>query len=238
MGIKKFINMTLDSINMYNRSRNQAGFTLLEVTVALVIFAVIISLIYPAYTRTYRNIDMAETHAEIYEMARTTMIRIIEDLESTYIPRESGTEPENDDREVLVGEKDFLEDRRADTIRFFSKSHIDISESPTEGGNAKIAYYPLLKEDESISLYRSDTPGNLEWPEENTEGWVICEGLYSVSFTYTDNDGDIYDDWDESNTDSPKALPSIINIRLEFIDRDYPETPLTFSTSVAIPLAD
>jgi prepilin-type N-terminal cleavage/methylation domain-containing protein len=54
------------------------GFTLLEIVVAIAIFAVIISLLYPAYTGTYRNIEAAETQAEIYEMARTAMIRIVE----------------------------------------------------------------------------------------------------------------------------------------------------------------
>ena len=216
----------------------QAGFTLLEIIVALAIFAVIVSLIYPAYTGTYRNIDIAEKQAEIYQMARITLIRIIEDLESTYIPKESGSTPENGDMEFFTGQKDFMDGRRADRIRFYSNSHIDISESPTEGGNAKIAYYPLLKEDESISLYRSDTPDNLEWPEENTGGWIICEGLYSVSITYTDKNGDTRDDWDESVTNSGIKIPSIINIRLEFIDRDSPDTPLTFSTAVAIPLAN
>ena len=225
-------------INMWNNCKEQVGFTLLEIVVALAIFAVIVSLIYPAYTGTYRNIDIAESQAEAYEMARTTLIRIIEDLESTYVPRETNNPNEAENMEIFKGQNDFLEGRRADRIRFFSKSHIDISETLVEGGDAKIAYYPLLKEDQSISLYRSDTPGNLEWPEENTKGWIICEGLYSISFAYTDKNGDIHDDWDESTADSKNKLPSIINIKLEFIDRDNPEKPLTFFTAVALPLVN
>ncbi|MGD9158759.1 MAG: type II secretion system protein [Desulfobacteraceae bacterium] len=230
--------MTSDSINTCNSPKGQTGFTLLEIIVALAIFAVIFSLIFRAYTGTYRNIDIAETQAEIYEMARTTLIRIVEDLESTYIPKDSNDPQENENKESFVGQKDFIEDRRADRLRFFSKSHIDISESPVEGGDAKIVYYPLEKEDESISLYRSDTPGNLEWPEENTKGWIICEGLYSISFTYTDKNGNTHNDWNESVTNSNNKLPSIINIKLEFTDRDNPETPLTFTTAVAMPLAN
>ncbi len=218
--------------------KKQSGFTLLEIIVALFIFAVIVSVIYPAYTGTYRNIDIAESQAEIYEMARTTLIRIVEDLESTYIPKEINGSQDNENRDSFTGQTDYIEGRRADRIRFFSKSHIDIGESVIEGGDAKIAYYPLLKEDESISLYRSDTPGNLEWPEENTNGWIICEGLYSISFTYRDKDGDTHDEWDESVSGSTNRLPSIINIRLEFINKDDPETPLTFSTAVALPLAN
>ena len=230
--------MTSDSINTYNNRKGQTGFTLLEIIVALAIFAIIVSLIFPAYTGTYRNINIAETQAEIYEMARITLIRIVEDIESTYIPKESNDPQENENTESFVGQNDYVGDRRADRVRFFSKSHIDISDSPTEGGDAKIGYYPLVKEDESISLYRSDTPGDLEWPEENTKGWIICEGLYSISFTYTDKNGYAHDNWDESVSNSRSTLPSIINIKLEFIDRNNPEVPLTFSTAVALPLAN
>jgi general secretion pathway protein J len=223
---------------MWNNCKGQVGFTLLEIVVALAIFAIIISLIYQAYIGTYRNIGIAEAQAEIYDMARTTMIRIIEDLESTYVPRDSNDPLESDNADVFKGQEDFFEGRRADRIRFFSRSHIDISETLIEGGDAKIAYYPLLKEDQSISLYRSDTPDNLEWPEENTKGWIICEGLYSISFTYTDKNGDIHDNWDESIADPKNKLPSSINITLEFIDRDNPEKPITFFTAVALPLAN
>jgi len=230
--------MISDSTNIYNSRKKQSGFTLLEIIVALFIFAVIASVLFQAYTGTYRNIDAAETQAEIYEMARTTMIRIVEDLESTYIPKDSNDSEDSENTATFTGQRDFIEGRRADRIRFFSKSHIDISNSLIEGGDAKIAYYPLLKEDESISLYRSDTPGNLEWPEENTKGWIICEGLYSIGFTYTDKIGDTYDDWDASVSNSTNKLPSIIHIRLDFIDKEDPETPITFSTAVAMPLAD
>jgi len=225
-------------INKIKWSKNRYGFTLLEIIVAIAIFAVIVSLIYPAYTGTYRNIEIAETQADIYEMARTTLIRIIEDLESVYIPEVSQASQPNDITEFFKGQNDFIDARRADRIRFYSKSHIDISETPFEAGEAKISYYPLLKEDESISLYRSDTPGNLKWPEENTEGWLICEGLYSISFKYVDKNGDTYDAWDETHMNSSKKLPSIININLEFIDKDDPEKPITFSTAVYIPLAN
>ncbi len=232
-------NLLLLHVSPKNReTHGQCGFTLLEITVAIAIFAVIVSLIYPAYTGTYRNIQIAESKADIYGMARTALIRIIEDLESAYIPQQTENIQDDTGIETLTGEDKYIEDRQADKIRFFSRSHIDVSGYNYEEGDAKIAYYPLMKEDKSISLYRSDTQGNLAWPEENTSGWKICEGLYSVNITYRDKNGDTYDAWDESVVDSEKKLPSIITVTLEFIDSDNPEKPLIFSTSVALPLAN
>jgi general secretion pathway protein J len=220
------------------RVKGQHGFTLLEIVVAIAIFAVIISLIYPAYTGTYRNIDTAERQSEIYEMARTALVRIVEDLESTYVPQPSdGTQGETAS-EALIGQDDFIEGRESDRIRFFSRSHIDLKETQDEAGEAKIAYYPILKEDKSITLYRSDTRANLEWPDDNTGGWRICEGLHSVNFSYRDKDGNNYDTWDRSNSGQGTGLPLMVTVTLKFIDRDDPEKPLTFSTSVALPLAN
>jgi general secretion pathway protein J len=214
------------------------GFTLLEIVVAIAIFAVIISLIYPAYTGTYRNIEIAESQSDVYEMARTALIRIVEDLESTYIPEPSEGGQGETGNEAFIGQDDFIEGRESDRIRFFSRSHVDLEVSQDEAGEAKIAYYPVLKEDKSITLYRSDTLANLEWPEENTGGWRICEGLYSVSFTYRGKDGNTYDAWDKSVAGPDTVLPSMVTVKLEFIDKDDPEKPLTFSTSVALPLAN
>ena len=95
-----------------------------------------------------------------------------------------------------------------------------------------------MKEDDTISLYRSDTAGNIEWPEENTEGWIICEGLYSVTFTYRDKDEQTHDMWDDTVMNSEEKLPTIIDIELEFINKDDPEKPLKFATSVFMPLAN
>lgn len=222
------------------REKGQYGFTLLEIVVAIAIFAVIVSIIFPAYTGTYRNIEIAESQSEIYEMARTAMVRIVEDLESIYIPEPlTGEQGEGDTAlEAFTGQDDFLDGREADKIRFFSRSHIDLEESQDEAGEAKIAYYPIIKEDNSITLYRSDTRSNLEWPEDNTGGWRICEGLYSVNFTYRGKDDNTYDAWDENSMGGGNRLPALITITLKFVDKDDAEKPLIFSTSVALPLAN
>ena len=54
---------------------NDKGFTLLEIIFAIAIFAIIVSCIYPAYTSTYNNIEIAENESDVYYMARVAMAR-------------------------------------------------------------------------------------------------------------------------------------------------------------------
>jgi general secretion pathway protein J len=110
------------------------GFTLLEIVVAIAIFAVVISLIYPAYTGTYRYINAAESQAEIYQMARITLDRIIDDLESANIPDPS-------ESNAFTGKDDFVGESNSDSLRFISRSHISFGDEHADSGNAKISYY-------------------------------------------------------------------------------------------------
>jgi general secretion pathway protein J len=67
---------------------NQRGFTLVEILISIVIFAVVLTTIYASYAGSFRVIDETESQAEIYGMARVAMERISEDLESVYIGKD------------------------------------------------------------------------------------------------------------------------------------------------------
>ena len=93
---------------------------------------------------------------------------------------------------------------------------------------------------ESLSLYRSDRPMNDEPLEEKTGGVILCKDLHSLDILYYDEDGNEYEEWDSSDTkytDKPIKLPSMVTVRLGFINREDPETPLKFETSTTIPMA-
>ena len=64
---------------------NCKGFTLLEILLAFFIFSLVLTSLYTAYTGTFSNIDQAESQSDAYQMARITLERMIEDLESTYV---------------------------------------------------------------------------------------------------------------------------------------------------------
>jgi general secretion pathway protein J len=222
--------------------KDRAGFTLLEILLAMVIFAVVLSTLYAAYTGTFRNMDETESQADIYRMARISLERITEDLESAYIPPLAVT-PEPGVEELqpapFVGEDVQISDRSADTLLFFSRAHLVFDEEEVNTTNGRISYDVRESEEgeDVFVLYRSDTPGFEEGPEQGTDGLILCEGLHAVDFTYYDDEGNGYDRWDSANGEFKDKLPVMVSIVLEFVDKGNPEAPLKFVSSVVLPMA-
>ncbi len=222
-------------------SKENSGFTLLEILIAIFIFAVVLTTIFTSYTGTFRVVDETESQAEIYRMAGIAMERMLEDLQSIYIPKTEGNPESKEDTPSpfqLVGEDREIEGRPADTLRFISTAHLNLGGQEQEPGAAEIGYY--LKEDEEgddLVLYRSDRPVFKEAsPSENEAGGlVLCERLASVNFTYYEENGEPRESWDSASGVLKGKMPTMVSISLEFVNNLDPETPLKFMTSVALP---
>jgi len=221
---------------------NSGGFTLAEILIAIFIFAVVLTMIYTSYTGTFRIVDETESQAEIYRMARITMERMLEDLEATYVPkRDEKTKPEENPLQTFqfVGEDQEIKGRCADTLRFISRAHINLSVQDEDTGKTEIGYYVKENEEgEDFILYRSDRPMFEEGflLEEDTDGLILCEGLVSVNFTYYEEKGEALENWDSTSDERKNTIPRIVSILLEFVNPLNPETPLRFMTSVSLPI--
>ena len=222
--------------------RGREGFTLLEILLAMFIFAIVLSTLYTAYTGTFRNVDETESQADIYRMARIALERMAEDLESAYIPPLAlGPETEGKTQQAapFVAETAQISDRSADTLLFLSRAHLVFDEEEVNTTVARISYdVRQSEEDEEIFLlYRSDTPGFEEGPEQGTGGLILCDGLHAVNFTYYDDEGRGYDRWDSTNEEFKNRLPVRVSIVLEFVNKRNPEAPLKFVSAVVLPMA-
>lgn len=221
---------------------NSKGFTLIEILIAIFIFSVVLTTIYTSYTGTFRVIDETESQAKTYRMARIAMERILEDLESVYIPeREENTKSgeESFKQFQFVGEDREIKGRCADTLRFISRAHINLSGQEQDLGAAEIGYYVKENgEGEDFALYRIDRPVFEEAlpSEEETGGFVLCERLVSVNFTYYEENDKVVENWDSASDALKDKIPKMVSISLEFVNSTDPETPFRFMTSVALPI--
>jgi len=224
-----------------NNVKNANGFTLMEILVAMLIFTIILSTLYLSYTGTVRNMEEVESQSDIYGMARITLERMIDDLESAYVlPWSQNAKPYEDDIQLagFFGEDSEINGRSADTLQFPSRAHLVFNGEDGDNGATEITYYVTENdEEESLTLYRSDTPQFEEGPGEGAGGLVLCEDVYSINFTYHDENGEVYDNWDSTKEEFKGRLPVMVSIELLFINRSDPESHLRFKTGVALPMA-
>lgn len=215
---------------------NRFGFTLMEILIAMFIFAIVLSTIYTSYTGTFRIVNETEYQADIYGMARVALERMQEDLESVYIPKDAKF-PESDEDSPFVGEDEETKGRSADSLRFISRAHLVFSGQGQASGTAEIGYYVGENDEtEDLVLYRTDMPAFQEAPEEGTGGLVLCDSLVSVNFTYYDDEGEEHDKWDSTSDEFMDKIPRMVSIMLEFKNRSDPEAPFKFLTKVAFPV--
>jgi len=218
----------LETIPVHGRK----GFTLVELLIAIVIFAVVISLVYGAYNATFTVIANANADSKYGERARITLERFVDDLEGFYLGS-SG---------MLIGETASFGEYQGDSLRFTSRAHLVFNKNERPGGDTVISY--RVEEDADtglLRLFRVDEPvlpGVAFNADE--QGFVFCEGLREVVFTYVDKDGNESEDWttQEKTGDGKVELPRMVKLRIGFVSDEAENTILSFTTAVAIPQAD
>jgi general secretion pathway protein J len=231
----------LVTLGTYDFRHFQSGFTLFELLVAIVIFALVVSTIYASATGSFRVVGETESRAELYRMARIAMERMLEDLESVYVkelPSEGELVADTLAVASFVGEDKEIDGRSADSLRFTSRAHANLGGQQKDSGAVEIVYYVRESEGgEGLVLYRSDRPiFQAPWSsEEDTGGLVLCERLRSVDFTYQGKDDEIRDDWDSDSQEQKGALPRMVTLSLEFNTGPDTNAPLMFMTKVALP---
>lgn len=206
------------------------------------IFAVIISLIFTAYTGSIRTMNNTDSQADISRMASITMERMTEDLESILIstwiePDDTVNSPVISGR--FLGEHDEIDGMSADRIRFLSTARVIFDEQRLKGGGVEISYY--LKQDEEqqgLILYRSETSTFEPPPEQWTGGLEVCRGIKSLEITYLNGEGETVEEWDSTSLETNPFLPRVVSIILSFWGRTGEEESIyPFRTSVVLPLA-
>jgi general secretion pathway protein J len=214
-------------------AKHLKGFTLLEILIAILILATVLSTVFASYTGTFRIVGETESQAEIYQMARIAFERIIEDLECVYVRHKDRS------RESEEAEERPEWAWKEDELRFLSRAHLVFGNQGEPWGIGEISYYVEEgSEEEGLVLYRSDRLPVESTSEEDRGGLPLCEGLLSVNFTFYDAEGEEHESWDPSSEEGPPQPPQRVSISLEFINPSDPEIPLKFATSVTLPVSE
>ncbi|MEA3414753.1 MAG: prepilin-type N-terminal cleavage/methylation domain-containing protein [Thermodesulfobacteriota bacterium] len=209
------------------------GFTLIEILIAIFILTTVLTTVYAAYTGTFRIIKDTRRGDNIYSMARTAMNIMARDMESVCGYRDSFKFASAE-----IEKEDFVE------LSFLSSAHLDF-EDERSSGVAFINYY-VVEDNEKDScilkrkdeLYR-DKAEDADKDALKKGGYILCEGLQSLTYKFYDSSGEEYDSWDsESELKTQKdSAPSAVSIHMDFINPDNEDMPYRFMTKVFLPTA-
>ena len=217
------------------RHANQ-GFTLLEIMIAIFIFAIVITTIFSSYSAVSSGNEIVDRNTASYEMATNCLDRMIMDLKSIYLTLPPGYSPpalgEPSELYRIVGESIDVQDTAFPRLRFTSLSHISFG-GKNESGIAEIVYYVQAQEDGSYVLKRADKLYPYGKFEEKPGDPVLCKDVKSLTFKYYDNDDNDYDLWDSDSEDFGYSTPKAIDIKLELAEGS---DSLSFETMVNLPV--
>jgi len=222
------------------------GFTLLEVLMAVVIFAVIATIVYSAMNAALSRIGAIKEGDRVFAMGAGCLHRISTDLRSAYadpyplfIPPNAGDDP---DPYAFVGQTDFIGGDSFSGLRFAAFAHLPVSTGSadpqkTAAGLAQLRYFVEKSQepDRGYVLRRGDRP--FAW-DGDTDQWdtdsapVLCTHITEFALTYFDHGGDDRKTWDSSDEATDYATPAGVEIffKIETDQGSYP-----FFTRVVVP---
>ena len=223
--------------NTLNIHTKNAGFTLLEIMLAMLVLGMVVSMVSLSLSGSIRAIDATSEQGEIYYRAQVAMERISEDLASAVLP----------ENVEFIGSKGESDTGRADELSFASMAHLVFDTENGQPGMGIIGYTvrPDKIDEQQLVLLRSDVlyrPTEEQAESEiDVEPFLLCDRLRSVRFSFIDQNSEELDTWDtragegEREEKVERRLPTAVSCRLEFwINRDE-ETSISFETTVVLP---
>ena len=222
--------------NKHPEDRRRGGFTLLEILVAMVIFAIVVGLIFASFEGVFSNADHMTAAGGMIEMGNACMDRITRDLVALHVttyPRYSP--PDIDDKPDIYRVQGTLESMGGDSfamLRFASLSHLAFNQQPREG-IAEIVYYVQEDPTGQRVLKRSDKLYPYPDFEPDPSDPVLCEKVKSFKLVYYSAKGDEREEWDSESDDFDYSTPRAVGITLVIGDDD---ASYEFYTEIAFPM--
>jgi hypothetical protein len=203
--------------------------------VAIVILGMVVTTVLASFNMVFSRADTLEGTASAFEMGKTTLGRIIADLENVFVLERPFYKPPGIDSPPdpyrFQGTLDSLGGTKIAKLRFTSRAHIPVN-APAQEGIAEIVYYLQAGPTGGLRLKRADHAYPYPRFEERSTDPVLCENVQSLVFDYVDATGKAVDGWDSETPRFDYATPEMVAVRLEILDG---KDVHVFQTAVQLP---
>jgi general secretion pathway protein J len=204
-----------------------AGFTLIEVMLAIAILSFVTALMWGSFSQTVINKKAIESAQERTHTVRVALTRMAREIEMAYLSGSENTALSNR-RTFPVGSSH----GDVDELQFSNFAHQRLRSGLAEGDTALISYYGQRDPDDRrvLNLMRRETR-RLQAENPNDlpgEAYILCPDVARVKFSYYDHKmKEWVNDWSTLNASGPQYLPTHVRITLTVIDERGQEVSYT-----------
>lgn len=218
------------------RLRMQAGFTLLEVMLALTILLFISITVWGTFSRTVATKRRLELAQERIHVARVALMRITRELEMAYLSNHENTLVQ-ERRTMFVG----TSNGDLDELRFSWFGKQRLRADAAEGDTGLVLYYPERDpEDPSVmNLMRRETRRlqPLDPKSIKADTYVLCPNVTRLKFSYFDaRMREWRDSWSTMGNDQLDYLPTHVRVALTI--RDERDRDVTYVSGARLQMTE
>ena len=211
---------------MRERSHARAGFTLLEVMMALVITGLVLTMVYSSFSAVMETRERVTAAANTNMTARLVLSRMVREIESAFIVERAQNAPPESRYTYFEGGQKEIDGLAADRISFTTFAHTKRGVDADESDQAVISYVSTLYpsddgSEDTLVLFRR------EWrrvaPAGETQIYkpvlmAIAEGIEGFRLRFLEEGGDWVTEWDSTGIRTLDALPAAVEITLSLAD--------------------
>ena len=215
-----------------------AGFTLVEILVALFIFALITTTLFGSFTGVFSSASDLDANLVHFESGSLCLSHIQRELREIFVHLPPAYQKPGINSEPsfyrIMGSVSEIDGKSYGRLRFTA-----LTQLPIDGRTARpplaVIYYVDQREDGRLALrraLRANDTADREF-EPQTADATLCEDLLEFELAYMDSAGELQKNWDSESEDFAYATPRAIKIALSIGTQEAVAAHL--ETSVALP---
>jgi general secretion pathway protein J len=210
------------------RRGESRGLTLIELLIAVAITAIIGTLVYGSFDRTYQSREFVLRAQERYHTARLALERMSREVASAFVyDCRKLDSPTGEQRQQTLFKVE--PEGKVSRMTFTSFSHLRLFRDVRESDQNVVSYYgkPDRRQGRQLNLMRREKTRIDERPEEGGREQVLCPDVLSLQIELWDeNKQDWVESWDCSQVERLNTLPRMVRFTLTVLDEYGKELPL------------